>query len=152
MPKQAGFTFVELIVAFTLTAIFAGILMLRWPSQKIDVNMYAQRLANDIRYIKSLSIARGERFRLAFSSNSYQLTDRQGTAIQHPILGTATVTLATGLSFSAAPSQLLFDGRGVPYTNSGVGSSPASSDLTITLSASGQTQSVVVRAYTGLVE
>jgi Tfp pilus assembly protein FimT len=141
-------------MVIVLLGVLAALASMRMPGDGINVAAQAEQLASDIRYTQSLAMSRGQRFRINFTANSYQITDISGAVAQlHPGTGqTAPVTLgSTVLSGYNPPltnSYLAFDSLGVPYT------APATAQAalaTLTLTSSGEAITVRVAPQTGRV-
>ena len=152
-----GFSLIELVIIILITSILAVYVIYNWPSPILNVNAQAQQFANDIRFARSLSVTRGERYRIVrLSANSYTITNSAGTAITFPS-GKNSVTLQTGITFGAwnnLPNNLIaFDSKGAPYINS---TSPGTTfntntNYTILLNGNNATATVSVSPTTGRV-
>ena len=120
--QAQGFTLIELIMVMVLLGVVATVTAMRMPGAGLNVSAQAEQLASDIRYTQSLAMGRGQRFRINFTANSYQITDMGGVGQVHPGTGqTAAINLgSTVLSGYNPPyinSYLAFDSLGVPFTD-----------------------------------
>ena len=151
-----GFTLVELVAIIVLVALLAFMAIPRLPGPSLGVDSQAEQLAAEIRYTQSLSMTRGDRYRINLTSASYQITDSGGVNPEvHPGTSSTNPVLLDGVALSGynpplTNNYVAFDGRGVPYTvyNSSTG---MTSNATITLSAGGSTRTVVISPETGRV-
>lgn len=153
--KNSGFTLIESIIVIIVISILAVAAYLNWPGVQINLGAEAYQIANDIRYTQSLSMTKGERFRLTrTSATSYQISNSSGT----PIIsagGATTVTLNNGIGFgtwSNLPNNLIvFDGKGTPYVDTATPGTPLASTATIPVVGNGQTTNIVITPETGRV-
>lgn len=153
MPHQHGFTLIELILVIIITSILAVGVYISWPAVTIDLEAQAQQIANDIRYAQMLSMSKGERYRFVrISSTSYQITNGSGSAILLPT-GSTAATLYTGITFDAftqLPNNLIaFDGKGIPYVDTGSPGTALSSTATIPITSNGETRTISITPNTG---
>src|SRR3972149_3788761 len=87
-----GFTLVELVVIIILVALLAFTAMPRLPGPHLDEDSKAGQRAAEIRYTQSLSMTRGDRYRVNLTAAGYQITDsgglnpevHPGTSSTHP--------------------------------------------------------------------
>lgn len=151
--RTSGFTLIELVVVLLVVAVLAAVFYPRSAHQPIDLGAQAQQLAGDIRYVQSLAMTQGQRYRINLTATTYffTLADAGGTPVAHPAtLSTAPIGLAASItmSWSNLPSNLLaFDGKGIPYTDN-LATTPLAADAVITLSL-GATRTVRVSPETG---
>lgn len=147
-----GFTLVEMVLVLILTAILATTLISRFPGKIINVGAAADQVAGDIRYVQSLSMTQGRRYRINLTSTSYTMVDTStGLPVPHPGTGTTAITLPSGITMSwtnLPNSYVAFDGRGIPYTSS-TASLAANADISLT-SDTNETRTVRVHPETGL--
>jgi len=159
----AGFTLTELVMVLAVVAIISAIAVSRMSNDPLLVATQAEQLATDIRYVQSLAMTQAAtapaqaRYRINFvSTSTYTLTMADGTAVPHPVTGSAAATgLSSGVTMTLPPtnlgnSLLGFDGRGIPYTDAPV-SVLLGATATITLTKNAVTRSVTVAPETGLV-
>lgn len=147
--RQTGFTLVELIVVIMLVAILAYSAISRGPDVISNLNVQAEQVAADLRYVQSLSMIKNQRYCLAFGATSYQIrTNSCTSAVPHPLVGTTNVTLANTALTAAnlSGNAVEFDGKGAPTTLVS-----ATSNGTVTLTGGGQSKTVFVSPQTGRV-
>lgn len=143
MKNEKGFTLVELVMVILLLGILSAGTYFIWPRDNINLGAEAANLASHIRYAQILSMTKGQRYRFVkTSSTTYQIANSAGTAIQLPS-GQTTVTLQAGIAFGTLtqlPNDLIaFDGKGIPYIDTGSPGTALASTATIPLTASGST-------------
>lgn len=148
-----GFTLVEMVLVLILTAILATTLIARWPGKIINVGATADQVAGDIRYVQSLSMTQGRRYRIDLASTSYTLVDAStNLPVPHPGgAGTTAITLPSGITMSwtnLPSSYVAFDGRGIPYTTP-TASLAVNADISLS-SDTNETRTVRVHPETGL--
>jgi prepilin-type N-terminal cleavage/methylation domain-containing protein len=150
-----GFTLIELVIVLVILGILSTGAYVQWNAAKTNLGAEADKLAQAIRYTQSLSMTKNQRYRLVeTSSTTYQITNSSGTPIIQPS-GNTTVTLYSGISFgtfSNLPNNLIvFDSKGIPYTDTGTPGAALSATATMTLTASGTTKSITIAPQTGRV-
>lgn len=153
--QEKGFTLIELVIVLILLSILATATYIQWPATTINLGAQADQLAADIRYAQSLSMTKGERYRLVkTSSTAYQITNSAGT----PILlarGNTTMTLNSAITFGTLtnlPNNLIvFDGKGAPYVTTGSPGTALSSTATLPLVSGAETKTVAITPETGRV-
>jgi prepilin-type N-terminal cleavage/methylation domain-containing protein len=155
LRDNVGFTLIELVITLAIVGFVTAILLLSWPRFTIKLDAQAGLLADDIRYVQNLSMAKDERYRwVKVSSNSYQITNSSGTAVTLPS-GNTTVTFNTGISFGTItnlPNNLIvFNSKGIPYTDTGNPGTLLNATAAITLTASGASKTVYISPETGWV-
>ena len=152
-----GFTLIELIVMLIIIGILSFTLLPRLSTQTFNVSAIAAQLAMDIRSTQSLSMSQGQRYRINFTSTSYQITDLNGVAIVLPRTGSSAaipVSPATlsGYNPPLTNNYVVFDSKGAPYidnTNPGTG---LAANAVITLTSSGTTSTLTIAPQTGRVQ
>lgn len=153
--KSHGFTLIELVVVLILISILAVGVYIAWPTTTINLGAEADQIADDLRYTQSLSMTKGARYRWTkVSSTTYQIQDSSGNPVLLA-LGSSTATLNSGITFGTftnLPNNLIvFNGQGVPYTDTGSPGTTLASAATITVTASGQTKIISITPQTGQV-
>jgi type II secretion system protein H len=166
-PKivQRGFTMIELMVVLAIIAIAAAIVVpIASSAGTMQLRAAVTMVAADLEYAKSMSISRGQTYRVSFdgTNEQYRIMDPNGTTIKHPVKGPAfdyAVDFRTdrrlngvdivSVTFDGA-STVGFDYLGIPYS---VGASPGPLQNTgvITLQAGGLTRTVSVEPVTGYI-
>ena len=86
-----------MLVTMVVIGILAMTAVYSWPKKAFEYDLIAQKMREDIRYTQVLAMNKGERFRFNFSHTSYWISDESGTAIMHPMSGTASVTFPSGV-------------------------------------------------------
>lgn len=152
--RETGFTMVELIVIIVLISLLAFMAASRFPGGGMDVSSQAEQLAADIRYAQTLSMTRGDRYRINLTAAGYQVTDSAGNPEVHPGTGSTSAVALDGVALSGFNPPLtgdyvIFDGRGVPYVDTA--GTALSANAVITLTAQGITRTVTISPETGRV-
>jgi len=150
-----GFTIFELAISLIIVSIVATVISINWPRFTINLNAQAESLVSDIRYTQNLAMTKGERYRLVKTSpNSYQIINSADVAVIMPS-GSSMVTLGNKISFgnfASLPQNLIaFDGKGIPYVDTTIPSTPLKEIATIALMADGNTVIVTIYPETGSV-
>ena len=150
-----GFTLSELVIVLALVSVLAVSVLTQWPGRALNLDGLAHQLAGDIRYVQSLSMTRGQRFRINFSVGppaSYSISDRTGaTPVAHPVVGVASVPIETSVTMTTSNTLLVFDGKGTPYSDGALPGTPLGGDATVTLSHGTDSRMVTVSRETGRV-
>ena len=147
-----GFTLVELVLVLLLSSILAVIAVIKYPGDGINLSAQADQLIGDIRYTQSLSMHRGQRYRINFAADRYWISSRDGaTLYPHPASGATNILLNPGIALASTHGFLVFDGNGTPYTNSLLPGSALGADAVITLSAGADVRTVRISPQTGRV-
>jgi MSHA pilin protein MshC len=157
--RSPGFTLIELIVVMLVLGILTAVFVPRSNNPAIILSTQAEQLAADIRYVQSLAMTQGQRYRINFfpatSPPSYKFTDLSGSvAVAHPSGTSGSVFLAGSIAMSLANlpnSYVAFDGLGTPYTDAATPGSRLASDATISLASGGTTRVVWIYRDTGSV-
>jgi prepilin-type N-terminal cleavage/methylation domain-containing protein len=150
--RPSGFSLLELVLVLAIVGILAVFVMPRLTTtQSITVAAVTSRLVANIRYTQSLAMSRGQRYRINFAGNAYQITDMGGAAIVQPLTAsTAAISVSpanlSGYNPPLAASYVAFDGKGVPY----VGATTAlAATATITVTLGSDAGSIVIAPETG---
>lgn len=152
--KQLGFTLLELSITLILISLLALSVYFNWPSTTLNLSGQAEQIAADMRYAQTLSMTTGQRYRFnKAGTNTYQLLNSAGSAVS--LFGNTTITLNNGMTFGTftnLPNNLVvFDGKGIPYTDTSTPGTALATTAVITLSSSGQTTTVSITPGTGRV-
>ena len=150
--RDKGFTLVELVTVLVIVAILSLMFVTQWRGLSVNLAAQADQLVSDIRYIQSLSMTRGQRYRINFSAGGYAFSNAAGTVpVPHPATAANSVPLAGGITLTSTHAFLVFDGNGTPYVNSALPGTALAGDAVITLSADGESRTVRVSPQTGRV-
>lgn len=153
--RVAGFSLFELVMVITIVGVLAVVALPRLTNASaVTVPAEAARLAASIRYTQGLAMSRGQRYRINFTANTYQITDMAGAAIVQPLTAsTAPVSVSPatlgGYDPPLAGGYVAFDTRGVPYVSP---TAPLAGSATITVASGVDAASIVVAPETGRVQ
>lgn len=166
----AGFSTVELVVVLVLISIMAAVFLPRSNTDSLIASTQAEQLAGDIRFAQSYAMTQGGRSCInfnsstaysfyVFSTGSGSCTAAGGTAVADPATGgTAAVSLSKGVTMSPQaplvttfPSQVAFDGLGIPYSDSRTSTVLASTG-TISVVKGSTTKTIQIFYNTGMVK
>lgn len=157
-----GFTIIELVVVIVLMGIVAVVVVPRFSQNTVELSGQAEQVARDIRYAQTLSMTRGAalgaqgRYCIFFTATGYQFRSNANSsatpctaAVAHPATGSSAAIVLSGGTAIPPPANLTgsyieFDTKGQP-TNFTV----ATSNATITLTATGGPRFVDVSPVTG---
>jgi MSHA pilin protein MshC len=155
--KHSGFSMIELIVVLLVVGILAAALLPRGTDRALSIGAQADQLAGDIRYVQSLAMTQGQRYRINFTATTYAFFAVSGSvAVPHPVTGSTTaIPLATGVTLTIHPTNLpndlvAFDGRGIPYTDSAA-TTLLAANAVITLTGTGGSNTLTISPQTGAV-
>ena len=153
-----GFTLIELIVALLILGVLAAMLAPRMGNDSLILAAQADQVVGDIRYVQSLAMTQGQRYRLVFTPSAspvvYQFLLTSGAVVSHPVAGSTAVALNPQVTMSLANlpnNQVGFDGTGTPYTDALV-STPMTSAATVRLTYGGESRDIVVQPQMGTVQ
>lgn len=169
MMNRKGFTLVEIAIALTVVGVLSVMAMpdIATSARTLRLNNAAQRLAGDIRYIRSLALSNHKTYGIDFdldndntvdgtSYNLFELNGGTQTTINDPNRNTATAISFSsqpefsGVSITSASSmQLRVDEFGKPYNASGAA---LTATMTITLQSSSLSKNVNITQETSFVE
>ena len=150
--KENGFTLIELIAVILIASILSVSAMSKWSGTGINIASEAERIASDIRYVQSYASTHDQRYRINFLASSYGFTNGTGlTVLLHPVTNASSITMTSGVSLTYAHTYLVFDGKGIPYTNTAVPGTALATTATITLTSGTSSRTVQVSPETGRV-
>jgi type II secretory pathway pseudopilin PulG len=134
-----------------LLAVFALPRLTNAPG--VTISAVASQVAGSVRYAQSLAMSRGQRYRVAFTATSYQVTDGTGAPIVQPMAsGTGPVSVApatlSGFNPPLTAGYIAFDTLGTPYVSPTL---PLAAAATILITSGTDTASVTVAPETGRV-
>lgn len=149
--RRNGFSLLELVTVLAIVGVLAVFVIPRvTTTQAITLPATAAQLAASIRYAQSLSMSRGQRYRINFAAASYQVTDMGGAPVVQVTTSTAPVSVAPatlgGYNPPLTGNYLAFDGKGVPYVDA---TTALAATVTVTLTSGGDTGTVVIAPETG---
>lgn len=144
MPKSAGFTIFEMVMIIIVIAVIAVTVSVRMPAiEPIQVEGFSDVFKSDIRYTSVLAMSNNDEYKIVVGTNSYQIQDKNGTIINHPEVGAASITSPSGVTISPA-TTLTFTGAGYPKA--------LASQLNFSVTSNGSTRIVSVSPETGFVQ
>ena len=94
-----GFSLLELVAVLVMVGVLAVFAMPRlMTTQSITLPAVKAQMVANIRYAQSLSMSRGQRYRVNFTASTYQITDMGGAPIVQPsTASTAPISIAPAL-------------------------------------------------------
>lgn len=146
-----GFALIELVIVLLLVSVLVIAAGAGWPGGEVNLDAQAQQLAGDIRYVQSLSMSRGQRFRINFFNDRYNMSDRAGATIAHPVVGVADVMFDTGITLATTNNFLVFNGKGVPHSDAALPGTPLGANAVVTLTRGADSRTLTVSRETGRV-
>ena len=150
--RGGGFTVLELVLVILVVGVLAVFAAPRlFTVESITLPAATARLAASIRYTQGLAMSRGQRYRINFAANTYQITDMGGAPIVQPLTAsTAAVSLApatlSGFNPPLTGGYLAFDTKGTPYVDP---ATELAGTVTIVLTAGSEVGSVAIAPETG---
>ena len=156
--KQKGFSLTELVITIVILAILGVSSIILWPKKTLNLYAEANKVASDIRYVKALSMAFDENYRIDLTqNNSYKLLNASGNPINNFTKPSATIALPPGITIqtNSTDKYLAFDCFGTPYlsaSNTTLGTKMASTLLITLMHNSGEQTIISVKQETGYVE
>jgi len=151
-PKQQGFSLLELVATLIIIALLSSAAISRWSASSFNLPAQAEQLIADIRYIQSLSMTRGQRFRINFSADRYSLSNRDNSStLLHPATNLPESLLDNNIILSTSHNSLVFDGNGTPYSDATLPGTALNSNATVTLTAGSESRTIQISPETGRV-
>jgi MSHA pilin protein MshC len=153
--RICGFTLFELVVVLVMIGLLAVFAVPRlFTTQSITLPAVKAQMVASIRYTQSLSMSRGQRYRINFAAGSYQITDMGGAPIVQPsTASTAPVSISPatlgGYNPPLTGNYVAFDGKGVPYVSA---AAALGATATITITSGGDSASIAIAPETGRVQ
>ncbi|MGH8751420.1 MAG: pilus assembly FimT family protein [Burkholderiales bacterium] len=154
---HSGYTRIELVVVLIILAILAASIVPRLANQPLTLAASAEQFAGDIRYVQSLAMTQGQRYRIIVNAGSYSFADNTGAAVANPTTGTTAAIPLAGITITSAPALpaspnnfIAFDDKGIPYDST---ATALAADEVFTLTATGGvvTGRVTISRQTGRV-
>lgn len=151
---RAGFSLLELVLVLSIVGALAVFALPRLASAPgVTLSAVASQVAGSVRYAQSLAMSRGQRYRVAFTATSYQITDGGGAPIVQPMTsGTGPVSVSpatlSGYNPPLTAGYVAFDTRGAPYVSPTL---PLAAAATILITSGADTASITVAPETGRV-
>jgi MSHA pilin protein MshC len=143
-----GFTLVEVIAVLVLLSVLGAVVVSRVTMPDYDLRVETEKFKTHLRFCQFKALSDSDNQTITSwginfpGGNSYTLTRNGSTApISLPNESSPTRTLEGGVTFAGVPGAITFDGWG----------SPGAVDITISLTKSGQSQSVVINRNTGYI-
>ena len=150
--SQRGFTLVELVMVMILISLLAFTAITRWSATPFNLSAQTEQLVGDIRYVQTLSMTQGQRYRINFAADRYWFSNRDGSiTIPHPSGNSANILLANGVSLGFSNNFLVFDGNGTPYSDATLPGTALAANATVTLSSGADSRSLQISPETGRV-
>jgi len=151
--RQHGFSLIELVATLVIIAILSTTAISRWSAGSFNLPAQGEQLAADIRYTQTLSMTRGQRYRINFSVDRYWLSNRDGSiTVIHPASNLAETLLPSNITLSTSNNILIFDGNGTPYSDSALPGTPLATNATITLTTGSESRTIQISPETGRVK
>jgi prepilin-type N-terminal cleavage/methylation domain-containing protein len=148
--RLSGFTLIELVMVMILVSLLAVTAISRWSATPFDVATQAEQLLMDIRYVQTLAMSHGKRYRINFAANSYSFSNLDGSVLMpHPATNNTTTLLANGVTLSFSNTLLVFNGYGTPYSNATLPGTALVGNATVTLSSGADSRTIQISPETG---
>ncbi len=150
--RSCGFSVIELVIVLVLIGVLAVFVVPRMlATQAITLPAVAAQMSANIRYAQSLSMSRGQRYRMNITASNYQITDMSGVPIVQPVTAsTAAISVSpvvlSGFNPPLTNNYVAFDSRGVPYISA---ATALAASVVITLTSGTETATVTIAAETG---
>ncbi len=153
--RPRGFSLFELVAVLLVVGILAVVAVPQLvTTQSLTLPSLKAQLVASIRYTQSLSMSRGQRYRINFTAGSYQITDMGGAPIVQPnTASTAAIVVSPAILGGYNPpltgNYVAFDGRGVPYVSA---ATALGSSATITITSGTDSATLAIAPETGRVQ
>lgn len=140
--QNQGLTLIELVVVIVVAmAIGISALVFWQPHLPVNLQVQADRIASDIRYVQALAAAERKLYRFNYGGSTYYFTDSSGHNVYYKPLVTSDPVIKLGL-------DILFSGSGYVEFNS---TEIPTAGTTIRIQSGGETKDIVVDQSTGRV-
>jgi prepilin-type N-terminal cleavage/methylation domain-containing protein len=155
---QHGFTLIEITAVLVLMAIISAYVIGRSiATEQIDLAAQTDKIRNQIRYAQSTAMKRSDAiWGITCDTTQYWMFQTNiGTPELLPGEQNTPINLADlGIDSMVPPFTLFFDRVGKPYTayTDETSNTPLANNLTLTISAGGQSRNITVIPETGLVQ
>lgn len=153
--RSRGFSLFEMVAVLLLAGILAVVAVPQLVSTRsLTLPSLKAQLVASIRHAQSLSMSRGQRYRINFTGSSYQITDMGGAPIVQPnTASTAPIVVSPAVLGGYNPpltgNYVAFDGRGAPYVSA---TAALGSVATITITSGTDSASIAIAPETGRVQ
>ncbi|MBI5894491.1 MAG: prepilin-type N-terminal cleavage/methylation domain-containing protein [Desulfobacterales bacterium] len=157
LGKNNGFTLVEVIVVIVLMAIFATMAVSRQPHTDMTLRAGAEVLKTHLRYAQMRAMSTDNAWGISYNSTSgayWLFPQPQGTTRRITLPGetqNSVDLVSSGVSSAEGTFTLIFDPRGRPDTTNSTLPFNAR-QATLTLSKSGESQTITVMENTGFIQ
>jgi prepilin-type N-terminal cleavage/methylation domain-containing protein len=159
--RERGFTLIEAVIVIVLIALVAVMVAPRLPNLVgMKASATARKLQSDLAYAQGLAMRTNVRHRLVFlSTTTYEIRDASGVLATNPDGETGfSIATSSGVTLSWSLNGVTVVNRGIEFDTLGrpylyAGSTPSATSLatgTITATGGGTTQTITVRAETGM--
>ena len=150
VSTQRGFTLVELVTVLIIVSLLAVTAISRWSATPFNLSAQAEQLLGDIRYVQTLSMTHGQRYRINFAADRYWFSNLDGSIlVPHPASNNTNTLMVNGVSLSFTNSLLVFDGNGAPYSDASLPGTPLAANATVTLTSGADSRTLQISPETG---
>ncbi|ACL06503.1 conserved hypothetical protein [Desulfatibacillum aliphaticivorans] len=150
--SQHGFTLLEVVSVLLIIGILSAVVITR-ASMSLDVTMVAEAeaLKAQLRYAQRRAMTSGDPWGINISGNSYSMFYYDGNRNTVSMPGATDTSRNLGsLGISVTGAIVSFDSWGRPCTGDS-GTSPRTSDLTLTVSKGSVSRTITVTKNTGFI-
>lgn len=152
--NNLGYTIIEVIIVIIILGIISSIVLINWSYSSMNLDAQTSLMISDIRYTQNLSVSKNERCRFVINRSDKSYEIRNSSNVNEPMPnGNTKQSLSHDTNFGSLTNitnTIIFDGKGVPYTDTTTPESPLSTNATITLQTDeGKTKTVTIIPETG---